>query len=195
MQRPVRNAVMPSVSTLAPGIYSEDPRLGIFLEALDEASFEPVCRSLAPQLMRFFRTRGCDKAACEELTQDVLFTVYRHAATLRERQTFRAWVFTIARNCLLQSFRSARRRVQLVGLEPKTMEAEFRHAPARQSDFADLIASLSAEEQEALTLRYIDGLEYREIAAVLQIPVGTAKWRVFNSKLKLAVEFQTERNR
>jgi DNA-directed RNA polymerase specialized sigma24 family protein len=46
------------------------------------------------------------------------------------------------------------------------------------------------QDREILLLRFVDGLDYKEISAALQIPVGTAKWRVFNSKIKLAAELR-----
>ncbi len=42
------------------------------------------------------------------------------------------------------------------------------------------------KKQEALTLRFVEGWEYDEIAAEKAIPVGTLRWRVFNAKKKLA---------
>ena len=48
------------------------------------------------------------------------------------------------------------------------------------------MAFLDSQEREALTLRFIDEYEYHEIAAAQTIPIGTAQWRVFNAKKKLA---------
>jgi len=47
---------------------------------------------------RFFRTRGCDLALAEDLAQEVMLSVYRKAAQVRDRASFRAWLFRIARN-------------------------------------------------------------------------------------------------
>ena len=40
-----------------------------------------------------------------------------------------------------------------------------------------------------MMLRYIEGLEYHEIAAVLDLPIGTVQWKIHNSKKKLAARF------
>ena len=42
-------------------------------------------------------------------------------------------------------------------------------------------------------MRFVLDLDYRAIAAALDIPVGTAKWRVFNCKMKLAVQLGKKR--
>jgi DNA-directed RNA polymerase specialized sigma24 family protein len=57
-------------------------------------------------------------------------------------------------------------------------------------EFHRWIAVLDSQEREALTLRFIDGCEYHEIAAAQTIPIGTAQWRVFNAKKKLAVHLK-----
>jgi DNA-directed RNA polymerase specialized sigma24 family protein len=40
-----------------------------------------------------------------------------------------------------------------------------------------------------MTLRYVDELEYHEIAEVMGLPAGTVQWKVFNAKRKLAQRF------
>lgn len=161
--------------------------LDSFLQDPSEYTFAPVCRWLSGRLLRYFYLRGCDDSSSEELTQDVLFTVYRQAGTLREAENFLGWVYAIARNCLLQRVRFARRRVQLVGFAELPDSRALQSRPADPgNEFGSLIAHLNEEEQEILTLRFVDGLNYQEISAALAIPVGTAKWRVFSSKLKLS---------
>ena len=54
------------------------------------------------------------------------------------------------------------------------------------SEFRDWMKVLDAQEREAMTLRFVEGWEYHEIAAAKAIPIGTVQWRVFNSKRKLA---------
>ena len=171
---------------------NEAANLEVFLTKGTEDAFGHVCSWLSPRLMRYFRIRGCEPAVAEELTQDVLFTVFRYAATIRDRSLFRGWVYTVARNSLLQRWRKGRRNVDMVDIESvgqNTLAARVEPSIA-DTAFTDLVACLSAEEREILTLRFVEELEYREIALALEIPVGTAKWRVFNSKLKLALQLR-----
>ena len=146
---------------------------------------------MSPRLMRYFRVRGCDASSSEELTQDVLFTIYRRAATVREPALFRGWIYKVAKNALLQKWRKARHSIDYVTLDildghvPEAAMVGSSSGDAN-SGFTELVAALGPNERELLTLRYIDGLEYNEIATALEIPVGTAKWRVFNCKMKLS---------
>src|ERR1700733_9547917 len=71
-----------------------------FLEAPNEESFTELFLALTPQLVSFFRSHGCARDLSEDLSQEVMLTVYRKAAQLRDRARFRAWLFTIARHAL-----------------------------------------------------------------------------------------------
>ena len=146
--------------------------------------------------MRYFRTRSCDQVTAEELTQDVLFTLYRRAQSIRDPRYFQPWLFQVAHNALLQRIRAAKRRITTVSEEEtprRVWDSAARTLSAASEVSSDLeraFASLEMQDREILLLRFVDGLDYKEISAALQIPVGTAKWRVFNSKIKLAAELR-----
>jgi DNA-directed RNA polymerase specialized sigma24 family protein len=53
-------------------------------------------------------------------------------------------------------------------------------------EFHHWMTFLESREREALTLRFVEGWEYHEIAEEKAIPIGTVLWRVFNAKKKLA---------
>ncbi len=172
----------------------EDHCFTVFLDSPTEELFRPVCLALSPKLMRYFRIRGCDTASSEEMTQDVLFTVFRHSSGIRDRALFAGWVYKVARNALLQRWRKSRRSIETLSLEatgPNLKEAAV-GAARLESDFTDLIAHLEPDEREIITMRFVLELDYREIAEALDIPVGTAKWRVFNCKMKVAMHLRKE---
>ncbi len=178
-----------------PAAVQEDSCYALYLEHPTEETFRAVCFSLSPKLMRYFRMKNCDSAAAEEMTQDVLFTVFRQSATIRDRTLFVGWVYKVARNTLLQRWRKSKRTIDTLSLEstgPNLPEAAVEAAPL-ESDFTDLIAHLDPEEREIVTMRFVLELDYREIAEALDIPVGTAKWRVFNCKLKVATKLGKKR--
>ena len=159
-----------------------------FLDAPNEESFASLFKILTPHLVAFFRARGCE-AVAEDLAQEVMLTVYRKAAQVRDRAVFRAWVFTIARNALSRHWGQRAREVETVDLAevPERFVASKNHSAGTLGfEFHRWMAFLDSQEREALTLRFIDECEYHEIAAAQTIPIGTAQWRVFNAKKKLA---------
>jgi DNA-directed RNA polymerase specialized sigma24 family protein len=72
-------------------------------------------KTFSPQLVAFFRSRGCASAA-EDLAQEVMFIVYRKAEQIRDRSLFRAWMFKIARNTLSRHFGRQAREVETVDM-------------------------------------------------------------------------------
>ena len=159
-----------------------------FLNTPCQESFSELFRTFTPQLVAFFRARGCDLIA-EDLAQEVMLTVYRYSTQLRDRALFRAWMFKIARNTLARHFGKRAREVETVDLAdvPERMvAANTAQAATPAFEFHHWMAFLDSREREALTLRFIEEWEYHEIAAAKAIPVGTVQWRVFNAKKKLA---------
>ena len=125
----------------------------------------------------------------EDLAQEVMFTVYRKAAQIRDRLLFRAWLFKIARNALCQHYSKQTREVETVDLaevSDRLVAASNKPAGTPAFEFLHWMAFLDSRESEALTLRFIEQWEYHEIAAAQATPIGTVQWRVFNAKKKLA---------
>ncbi|HWB83389.1 MAG TPA: RNA polymerase sigma factor [Bryobacteraceae bacterium] len=157
-----------------------------FITSADEESFSALFRVVAPQILRYFRARGCGPELAEDLLQEVMISVHRHHGELRDARLFRPWLFKIARNAMLQNRRHEMREVPTI---------EFDEVPADVAGMpVDVLASaqlqqwmtcLTEVERQILMLRYFDGLEYAEIANVLDIPLGTVQWRIFNAKKKL----------
>lgn len=160
-----------------------------FLESPNEDTFVPLFEIFTPQLISFFRARGCEPSLSEDLAQDVMLIVYRKVDQLRDRTLFRAWLFKIARSSLCRQYGKQSREVETIDLEKvsDSLVASNR-APATTPafEFQHWMSFLDSREQEALTLRFIEEWEYHEIAAAKAIPIGTVQWRVFNAKKKLA---------
>src|SRR5882757_1018841 len=159
-----------------------------FLDAPNEESFAELFKAFSPQLVAFFRARGC-QAMAEDLAQEVMFTVYRKAEQIRDRSLFRAWMFKIARNTISRHFGKQAREVDTVDLTEvpeRLVAAGNKGAGTPAFEFHHWMAFLDSREREALTLRFIEQWEYHEIAAAQSIPIGTVQWRVFSAKRKLA---------
>ena len=160
-----------------------------FLESPDEESFADLFGAFTPQLVAFFRSRGCPPALSEDLTQEVMLTVYRKAAQVRDRSLFRAWLFKIARNALCRQYGKKSREVETVDLANvagSLVASSNKSAGTSAFEFHGWMVFLESSEREALTLRFVEEWEYHEIAAAKKIPIGTVQWRVFNAKKKLA---------
>src|SRR5580698_1207709 len=88
-----------------------------FLESPNEESFTELFLTFTPQLVSFFRSHGCRKDSSEDLSQEVMLTVYRKVAQLRDRTRFRAWLFTIGRHALYRHHGKQSAQAVTVNLE------------------------------------------------------------------------------
>lgn len=167
-----------------------------FLERADEDSFNYLFRTFSPQLVAFFRRRGHEKGAAEDLAQEVMLTVYRKAGQLRDHKLFRAWLFKVARNAECRLFAQRTRQVPTVDLADMTelLPAPNHNPFGPTTEFRDWMKFLDTHERETMTLRFVEEWEYHEIAAAQAIPIGTVQWRVFNSKKKLALHLSPLRD-
>ena len=166
-----------------------------FLEFADAASFTPLFHLFTPQLLAFYKARGCETALAEDLAQEVMLTVYLKAGQIRERASFRAWLFRIARNTLFRHYGKRTREVDIVDSEDaiERVPASQTGAATPAFEFMNWMELLNPRERDIMRLRFIEEWEFHEIATAQSIPIGTVLWRVFNAKKKLARHLTTGR--
>jgi RNA polymerase sigma-70 factor (ECF subfamily) len=160
-----------------------------FLESPNDESFTELFLTLTPQLVSFFRSRGCGLHLSEDLSQEVMLTVLQNSSQLRDRARFRGWLFTIARHALYRHHRKHALEVVTSDLQ-NTVDTRTKPLGPSAFEFHHWMTFLEPNEREALTLRFVEEWEYHEIAAAKAIPIGTVQWRVFNAKQKLAAHLK-----
>jgi len=172
-------------------------------EAPDEELMRQVaaCAGDALRLLhrRFARSilglaaHSVDRAAAEDLVQDVFLAVWRNAGRFDpERGTVRAWILQIAHFRLLNELRRRSRQPEMAdpfvfeqlparGMAP--VEAASRRQ--RRDVLASALDELPPAQREALGLAFLDDLTHEEVAAELGLPLGTAKTRIRTGLQKL----------
>ena len=98
-------------------------------------------------------------------------------------------MFSIAGNTLSRYYGKQSREVETVDMADvpdPLVTANNKGAMTPAFGFFHWMAFLDSREREALTLQFIEDWEYHEIAAAQNTPIGTAQWRVFSAKRKLA---------
>src|SRR6266852_2986540 len=129
-----------------------------FLDRLNEESFTDLFHIFTPQVVAFFRRRGHELALAEDLAQEVMLTIYRKAAQIRDRRLFRAWLFRIARNTACRHFAKLTREAPTVALEDvgDRFAAPGQKAAGGPSfEFRDWMAFLEPNERDVMTLRFV----------------------------------------
>lgn len=126
--------------------------------------------------MRYLR----DRAAAEDLVQEVFLSVWRGAGSFDPtRAGFATWIYRITRNRATDQVRRRRSRVRTVGGDtaPEPEEMDPAGDLARSFDVAGALARLAPMYREVLTMAYMEGLTQREISRRTDTPLGTVKSR------------------
>jgi len=165
----------------------------------DEAAWEELVRHHTRQVYGLcFRFTNSTQEA-QDLTQEVFLRVFKTIKTFRSAEgSFHTWLARVTRNLLIDHYRRSRQeRVtdsiedQLPMLEEEGAAASVRPDSAVAGREASEILQatlqkLSPDLREAVILRDLQEMEYRDIAQVLNIPEGTVKSRINRGRAELA---------
>ena len=123
-----------------------------------------------------------------DATQEALIAITRGVASFDGRSQFSTWCYRVATNAALDEARRRKRRPTLVEdlPEPASTEADPGTRVADTLDVDAALAALPPEFRAAVALRDLAGLDYAEIAAVLDIPPGTVRSRIARGRAALA---------
>jgi RNA polymerase sigma-70 factor, ECF subfamily len=149
-----------------------------------EETFVDVVQVITPRILRYFQAHGADPAQAEDLLQDVLVAIFRSIQSLRDPALFWAWSYKIARNTYLQHIRKSSIALHSIPIEDVVLTIKTPE-PWQHGSFGAWMQRLDPAEQDVLILRFVEDMEYHEIAEALDIPIGTVKWRIFQAKKKL----------
>ena len=140
--------------------------------------------------VRLMTSSAQDRDAAEDVAQEAFLRAYRALGQFRGQSSFRTWLYQIATN--VARTHSAKRRDRNESQEPESKEG--RERPSEENIERRVIAhdqlrraleELPDDWREALVLRDIEGLEYKEIAELLKIPMGTVESRIFRGRQRL----------
>jgi RNA polymerase sigma-70 factor, ECF subfamily len=119
-----------------------------------------------------------------DAVQDAFLSAHRALHTFDRERVFYSWFYAILRNCCYRLL--ARRRTDALDHPVRLDLLESRGVPVDERLAIErALAALSPADREIVMLRHLDGLSYAELAASLEIPVGTVMSRLFNARKRL----------
>ncbi len=135
-----------------------------------------------------------------DLTQEAFVKAYRNLGTFRLEASFYTWLYRIAMNLAIDFTRKRRRR-ESAGFDEGIAsrdddggisEAHHGDSPGRALERKQLFQQIMAamerlpdDQRQVILLREMEGLSYKEIAEVMEIPEGTVMSRLFYARKKL----------
>ena len=144
-----------------------------------------------------------DRDGAEDIAADIWIEVFRSAAAFRAESSFRTWLYSVSRNvCLGWIKRRGAASARLLPLETEddeTLELPDGEPPVldalerleRERIVRAAVESLPPHHRVVLLLREWEGLTYAEIAAALDLPLGTVRSRLHNALARLTLRLNT----
>ena len=144
-----------------------------------------------------------DRELAEDLSQDAFVKVLNHIDRYSPEFKFSSWLFKIANNVAIDHLR--RKKLDTVSLEgspyatsPSEAQSSALNLPIEQesaldelvakelgSEIEDAIGTLRPEYRACIMLRHVEGRSYEEIAATLDLPLGTVKTYIHRARHEL----------
>lgn len=198
-------------ATAAPPVPAEEVGLIARLRAGEMDAFAELVNQYQPMVYSVIRRMVRDEEEARDITQETFLKIYRHFAHFRGESSLKTWVFRVAINQAHNSERwwRRRRRDATSSLDEPTDERQSlgaklvsaaetpeAHALAdeRRRQLERALAGLKKDFRLAVILRDIEGLSYEEIAAILEISVGTVKSRIARGREALRASLQPTLN-
>jgi RNA polymerase sigma-70 factor (ECF subfamily) len=158
----------------------------------DDQAFDQLVRRYQHRVVTIARALGVEAAEVEDVAQEAFLRVYRGLAGFRGASTFRTWLVQVVTNTARthRRQRASRRETstdegEMSFVETLADPGNLEHATIARDRLARALAALSPDLREAVVLRDVEGLEYREIAEVLHVPIGTVESRIFRGRARL----------
>jgi RNA polymerase sigma-70 factor (ECF subfamily) len=160
-------------------------------------SFNILVDRYKNRLINFVYRFVRDYDVAEDIVQETFLRVYRHRHNYKAIANFSTWIFTIAGNLAKSELRRRKRwklfSVDAVNEDEKKFDIpDDGIQPDRATSVSMLddsiqnaIETLQVKYKEALILRDIEGMSYKQIADITGVPVGTVKSRVNRARKKL----------
>jgi RNA polymerase sigma-70 factor (ECF subfamily) len=161
-------------------------------DTTDGQSYTELYRQYLPRILNYVRLRVDGEDLAQDLTAEVFERAISKQHTLRRREAFGGWLFTIARNTVAGYYRGHRPTLpldQVIGLPtsgPSPPEAVIRHEELDRLRTA--LATLAEREQEIIRLKFLGGLGNKEIAQILHLRPGHVAVILYRALRKLRTQ-------
>ena len=156
---------------------------------IDLAAFEALYASHGPRMKSLALNMLGNRSDAEDAVQEAFLKAYRNRSTFRSDAALWTWVYRILLNAChdVGRQRSSRRREEslheAVSVEPALPESNH---PLRLT-LERAVRALSPIYREVFLLCEVEGYTHREVGAILDIPEGTSKARLFEARRQLRI--------
>ena len=140
----------------------------------DRGAFDALLRTTDHDLLRYVTRLVDNRPLAEDMVQEVMITIVRKIAWLRDPALFRPWCFRIASRAAFRALRKERVFVEVSDAADATVEID----PLLRERVAEGLPRVSAASRAVILLHYFEEMSLSDVAAVLDLNPGTVKSRL-----------------
>jgi RNA polymerase sigma factor (sigma-70 family) len=151
-------------------------------------AFSSAVLAALPRLRRYAIALLRDMSMADDLVQDCVERALKNRASLADTHHISGWLSSILHNLYMDSLRQQRRRGAHIELDDSLGLIELSVPPADRGTAKDLVeamSDMSFEHRQVLLLVGLEGYSYRDVAAQLDIPIGTVMSRLARARAQL----------
>jgi RNA polymerase sigma-70 factor (ECF subfamily) len=176
VEPPVTAPVLEDQALIAAALAGHGEAFGELVTRYERAVYNLALRTLR------------DRTEAEDAAQEAFFKAYRALATFRPGAKFSTWIFTICYRACCDRL-AKRKRLSPDELPDRADPSAGPETLAERNDEAvrlrAAIDGLPEKYRAVITLYHLQGMQYEEIASVLNLPLGTVKTHLFRAKEQL----------
>jgi RNA polymerase sigma-70 factor (ECF subfamily) len=155
------------------------------------AAFELLLSRYGKKVFHLAYSFVREPSRAEDMTQEVFLKLWRALPGYSGEASFSTWIYVIARNTCLTHLRKQSHRKALSLEEPAVQAAadRARHAPPpgdERLDCAKLLAALSQDQRQLVTLYYLEGRSCDQVAGMLGVAAGTVRSQLHRVRRRFA---------
>lgn len=132
-----------------------------------------------------------DPNISEDLMQETYLKVLEKIHSYRRKGSFKSWIITIARNLSYNEFNKRKRELSYDPTENEYVFGSVESTSEKELIVQELLEKLDDVEREIVILHVIGDLKHREIAKILDMPLGTVTWKYNQSIKKLQSQMES----
>ena len=146
-----------------------------------------VWDTYAQDIKRFILSKTKDESIVDDILQDTFIKIHTKLHTLKDITKLKSWIFSIARNSVLDYFKSTNKKVEIASFESETKLLEEAHT--EKDCLQAILENLPKKYRDPLFLSDIKGMKQSEIATQLQLPLPTVKSQIQRARKLIAQGF------
>ncbi|QWC00329.1 sigma-70 family RNA polymerase sigma factor [Mycoplasmatota bacterium] len=148
----------------------------------DNQAFETVYEHTKKGVFSIIISLVRNRTVTEDLMQDTYIKMIKKIKQYKRGRNFNAWLMQIAKNTALDYLRKANRETIYDPQEQSYMHESLK-TEAKTYDVLDLVKTLNEEEKQIVLLRAVSDMKFKDIAKIVNKPLGTVLW-IYNRSIK-----------